>query len=315
VIIFGTSSTDSNNNLQTSVNYVNPDGTNLDGGSANPYESYDAHIGLATPNPQKAAFAFAYTADPTNVVYDIYSNATLTTTGATRLTSVGFSSVNSLQFSPDGTKIVFVASVGSDLTASSLYVMNADGTGIHTLDSADDCYVASDGVHIAYTRFDTVNQVGQIYLVNIDGTNLHAITSNTDDHFGVQLSKDVTRFAWSEAPTGGSYDIYTSAIDGSQLTKITSLNGDNGLTPTFSNDGTTVAYVDNASDTTKTGIYSVGINGLGTATVTLNPSTNSGIFWTSSTGILSRHHTAPMFGRSIHIAKMKRLGKWHGGGQ
>jgi Tol biopolymer transport system component len=314
VVIYGTQTLDSSNNIQTSVEYVNPDGS-----SKTAYESYDAHVAIAGPNPQKAGFVFAYTADTSNVLYDIYTNTTLTSTGATRLTNQGFSAVSSLQYSPDATKIIFVASIGSDVTASSLYEMNADGSGLHTVDSADDAYLASDGVHIAYTRTDS-NGLGQINIVNLDGTGVHAVTSNGDDHFGVQFSKDGSHLTWAEGPfsssgTGanGPYDIYTAAVDGSQLTKITSVaGGDNADSPTYSPDGTKVGYVLNGADTTKTGVYVVGTNGLGNTVITLDPNTIPGLFWTTSSGILSAHHAAPMIGKSIHILKLKKLGKWPG---
>src|ERR1019366_997318 len=134
------------------VDYVNPDGT---GNSQ--YFGFSAQTLLATPNPKANTFAFAYAPNASIQSYDVYSNSSVNATGAQQLTHLGFAFVFSLQYTPDGSKIVFVAQ--TQLGANNLYVMNADGSSLNTLDAADDAYVASDGQSISYTKQDS-NQNG-----------------------------------------------------------------------------------------------------------------------------------------------------------
>ena len=66
---------------------------------------------MATPKIQRLQFVrISRTARTSNSQsYDIYSNSTVNATGAKQLTNAGFAFVFSLQYTPDGTKILFVA--------------------------------------------------------------------------------------------------------------------------------------------------------------------------------------------------------------
>lgn len=292
------------------VHYINPDGT---GDTA--YANFNSNYLLATPNPTPAAangntLAFAYTADPNNPSYDIYIGKSVLNTSATQITSQGFSYVYSIQFTPDGTQLIFVATDTSG--NSGLYAVKSDGTGLRKIDSADDAYLAQDGKSIAYTRFDANSGFGQIYTINIDGTGIRSVTNDAFDHFAPQFSKDSSRLTWTASPDGNTYNVYVAKTDGTQLTQVTSSAPDNAVSPAFNNDSTRVGYVlISVSNPANSGVYVVGINGLGNTGILLNATINSGLYWTSSTGFFATGHTSASLGTDYHIVRLKRLGRWH----
>jgi len=302
------------------VDYISPDGTGNTSFSTFNNTSYA--LAAPNPNPNTAktnAFAFAYMNPSTNL-FDIFTNTTVSITGATQVTSKSFSLVSTIQFTPDGTKLVFTAISGSG--TSQLFVVNIDGTQLRFIDSADDAYIAGDGVNVAYSKpgfLDNnvpANPIDEVFTVHIDGTQVRQITGVADnlDHMQPQWSKDSTRLCWAAGPSGAGFDVYASLPDGTQLTKMTSLAPDAALSPSFSGDGTKVGFVDvPQSDVTKAGVYYIGINGLGQTQITAQTTINPGLYWTSAVGTLIAGHgrTTPLFGTSHHVAVLKKLGKWH----
>src|SRR5579862_4344873 len=106
------------------VDYISPDGTgntayaNYTNGNdtTNGPNTQPAYF-WAAPNPTPAAnksnaFAFSYM-NATTGLWDVYTNTTVSITGAKQITTKSFSGVNTVQFTPDGTKLVFTAISGS----------------------------------------------------------------------------------------------------------------------------------------------------------------------------------------------------------
>ncbi|MHB8635288.1 MAG: TolB family protein [Fimbriimonadaceae bacterium] len=319
------------------VDYISPDGT----GNTS-YASYNENTTnsqpayyWAAPNPTPAAnksnaFAFSYMNATTNL-WDIYTNSTVSITNAKQITSKGFSAVNTIQFTPDGTKLVFTAISGSG--NSQLFVVNIDGTQLRFIDSADDAYIAPDGVNIAYAKPGAMdsssNPVDEIYTVHLDGTQVRQITGTADnlDHDWPQWSKDSTRLTWSAGPSGAGWDVFAALPDGTQLTQLTTVAGttaapgDAAVSPSFNTDGTQVGFVrySSAADPSKIGVWYVAINGLGMTQIQGIPQSPSQpalllqtLYWTSSVGTLNgkRRPTTPLFGVSHHVEVLKKLGKW-----
>ena len=187
--------------------------------------------------------------------------------------------------------------------------MNANGSALVQIDTADDAYLANDGQSVCYTKEDT-NQNGQIWTAKINATGQTQITNDPWDHFAPQYSKDVSHLAWAAAPSGVSYDVYSAAANGSGLTAITNASGDNAVSPAWNTDGTKLAYVLEASSNTGlTGIYTVNANGTNSTQIVANPVTNTGLFWTTSLGYFTAgRRQAQFIGRSYHVFRLRRRG-------
>jgi Tol biopolymer transport system component len=73
-----------------------------------------------------------------------------------------------------GGKLVFTTSSGGDL-----YVINADGTGLHKLASGViDPVVSPDGQQVAFTRWDGA-EMGTLYVINVDGSGERVVLGET----------------------------------------------------------------------------------------------------------------------------------------
>jgi RTX calcium-binding nonapeptide repeat (4 copies)/WD40-like Beta Propeller Repeat len=131
-------------------------------------------------------------------------------------------------WSPDGTKIAFATVDPGDI-ATSLEVVNADGTGLHTVFSGPNQNVnpawSPDGRTIAFETDVTFRF--RIWLVSVDGTNLRPLLPAdpaADDRLP-QWSPSGTRIAFisnREHRIGGAgfqYALYTVSPDGSTLRK------------------------------------------------------------------------------------------------
>jgi len=145
-------------------------------------------------------------------------------------------------FSPDGTTIVFQASVG-DL--ENVYLVNTDGTGLTQL-TADEGTVngfpvfSPDGSKIAFIS----NRTGfeQVWVMNADGSGARQLTFNAADHDQVpDWSPDGTRIAYEDDATGNG-DIYVMDADGSNPTRLTT-DADPEFGTAWSPDGSRIAYV------------------------------------------------------------------------
>jgi Tol biopolymer transport system component len=251
-------------------------------------------------------FAFAYAPNASVQSYDIYSNSTVAASGAKQLTNQGFAFVFSIQYTPDGTKIVFVAQ--TQAFVSNLYVMNSDGSNLLIVDNADDAYVGPDNVSLCYTKEDG-NLNGQIWTSTITGGNMKQITTDNWDHYGCQYSKDLSHIAWAAAPTL-SYDIYSSKADGTGGVQLTNVAPDNAVTPAWSGDGSKLAYVyESASNTALDGIYTVTSGGTNPLQIVANQLVNSGVNWTNSSGFFaSRGKGSAFIGTSYHVIRLRRRG-------
>jgi Tol biopolymer transport system component len=120
--------------------------------------------------------------------------------------------------SPDGTKIVFTVGAVDAGTASPLWIVNSDGTGLRqlTTDGANDYRPtwSPDGSHIAFVSTRDGN--AEIYVMNADGSGQMNITNNAANDNSP---------AWS--PSGNTI-LFASDRDttaGTQVYSMTSLGG------------------------------------------------------------------------------------------
>ena len=93
------------------------------------------------------------------------------------------------QWSPDGNKLVFYSFsvVNEHVSSSSIYLINADGSGLKLLvQDAEDPVWLSDGKHIIFQP-DLIGGVRNIYIINSDGTNYKCLTSiNAEFYYSYQ---------------------------------------------------------------------------------------------------------------------------------
>jgi len=124
-------------------------------------------------------------------------------------------------WSPDGTKIAFMNRANTSGFPTSIWVMNADGTGRTKLtnDTNDREPVWSpDAKRIAFSS--TRDGQREIYVMNADGSNQTRLTNNPDLDLSPAWSPDGKTIAFESGPVG-SLDIWTIHPDGTGLTRLT----------------------------------------------------------------------------------------------
>jgi Tol biopolymer transport system component len=222
---------------------VKPDGTGL----TNVTDSDSVIEELPAFSPKRDQIA--YVRGPTHDQgYEIYV-MDLDGTNQLNLTeSVG----NDMQptFSPDGKRIAFVSNrdgPGVQVPLNTeIYAMNADGSNQKRLtnDAALDDYptFSSEGMRVAFTRtgFRSPND-SDVYVMNVDGTGLKRLTHYPayDGQPAFVPGTDIVAFV---SPRDGDDDIYALRSDGTGLTNLTSTDSASEAAPTFSADGTKMAY-------------------------------------------------------------------------
>ncbi len=128
-------------------------------------------------------------------------------------------------FSPDGSRIAFVAQDGR-LEPSRLYTMATDGTDVRNLGTAPVNYPprwSPDGSRLAYVLQD--DSPYAIYTINADGTERQYLYTAIS---GPAWSPDGSRVAFAKAD-GRSTAVYTIAADGTDARQIAIL----GIEPTW----------------------------------------------------------------------------------
>src|SRR5436309_1360635 len=118
-------------------------------------------------------------------------------------------------WSPDGSKIAFMSSLG--YLNGAVYVMNADGSGVTRLTNdpadADIPQWSPDGSRIAFFAWDGSNS--GIYVMNADGSGLRNLTNKAAYEVPPHWSPDGRQIAF----LGGG--LYVMNADGSGVTQLT----------------------------------------------------------------------------------------------
>ena len=146
-------------------------------------------------------------------------------------------------FSPDGQKIIFNSSrimspdhsVESAFTRTSnieLYEMNLDGSNVTRVTNYPswDTYpdISPDGTKIAFRRRTVENIMGkeignsEVFIANRDGSEAYNISNHPSHDGWPSWSPDGKKIAFaSERERAQNWQIYTTNIDGSELTRLT----------------------------------------------------------------------------------------------
>ena len=152
---------------------------------------------------------------------------------------------NQPAWSPTGNQIAFYAQLfiknSSKLDKKGLFVMNADGSGIHIL--AELPYLSMiawspDGQHLAAA--DYVN----VYIMNADGTNLQSLTNqkgNSARNYDVAWTAD-SRFITFVSTREGKPDLYQMDIAGQNVIRLSKTKAIR-YSPAWSPDGSQIAFI------------------------------------------------------------------------
>ncbi len=175
-------------------------------------------------------------------------------------------------WSPDLTRIAFVAAPSVRSTDFQLYVANADGTSPVRITSNDSVVIASpswvrpSGAQIVYEA--TRGARGQIYLSNFDGTGTRPLTSGDNSNSAPDVSPDGRKIAFvslREISAGlRNYDIFEMNIDGTGERRLTTSSRRDG-SPAYSADGRFIYFLrDEGAGTQR--VYKVETGGTGAET-------------------------------------------------
>ena len=186
----------------------------------------------------------AYTSDLSGK-YEVYV-ASANGSGAVQLTC-GEANKSTPAWSPDGTRLVFSAT--DPAAGSTLFVMNADGTGLTPLPvppkSSQPAW--SRGGQIAFVS--KADGDADIYVINPDGSGLAALTQNSWEDLDPVWSPDGGGRLLFSSDRNGTSQLFVMQADGSDPRQITSLNYDRWQgerislrSPTWSPDGQRIAF-------------------------------------------------------------------------
>lgn len=256
-----------------SIRAVKPDGTGDAKIADYPSKSFLA----VAPNPTKAEYAFAYGTSQGNI--EIYTNSTVSLTGATQITHLVMDDVTCIQYSSDGKKIIFVGSYGNKAPYPyELYSMNSNGAGILPLAPADDAYLASDNVTLCFASGDGAHD--QIWTGTITGANMKQITNDGTSHRLPQISKDLKSIAWTSGVA-----IFKANIDGSSVKQLTASGGltSSVSAPCWNQSGTEIGYEVSASfQLSSQGLYTVKSDGTAAPQLIFKVQPSGYLYWTDA---------------------------------
>jgi Tol biopolymer transport system component len=249
---------------------VNPDGT-----SPVQFATLIENIPSAVPNPQLTQWAFAYTATPgsKNPSYNLFRGATPQLSGATKLTTNNFEVINTIQYTPDGSKIVFTASLGSN--DFGVYSINTNGTGLFRIGDGEEALINGLGDKLVITRL--TGGAGEIGTMNLDGTGYSNLTNNPAEDINPQWSKDGAQIFFS-SERNGQFDIYRMTPAGASVTNVTT-HADDEFGPSPNMTASQVAFTVIDIPTEVIGVYRIEVNNTGRIRIVNVGSVGQTVFW------------------------------------
>ncbi len=169
-------------------------------------------------------------------------------------------------YSADGERIVF-EKVEPGVFRPDIWVMNADGSGQTNLtrntvnDRETDPGFSPDGSRIVYVREPDAG-TQSIYVMNADGSAPTDLTGGlpVTSPGGPEFSPDGTKVAF-DASAGPDTDVYVMNANGTGLTNITATVAGSSTEPSWSPDGSRIAFTHTDPITTRRDVLVIGSAG------------------------------------------------------
>jgi len=143
-----------------------------------------------------------------------------------------------------------------------MFLMNADGRNQRAVSTnlvrCAPPILSNSGTKIAFTTYDN-NFYYNLYIIDIDGQNQKFLSKGKQFCGSPDWSSDDSRivFVKNDNNAGGTYDIYSIKIDGSNEIKLTNQN--DNFSPQYFRDNNSIIF--SSSNNTWTGIYKMNIDG------------------------------------------------------
>ncbi len=201
-------------------------------------------------------------------------------------------------YSPDGSMLLLTRTDRSGQTENAsldLFVVHADGTGLHRLNPpgtwVDPLYGGSpaswspDGRTIAFAGFDrsaTDEARSAVFTVRPDGSGYTRITAWGDWSTSAHYSPDGRWIAFDKvADVGGGHDLFVVHPDGSEPTDITP-GADGACCAEWSPDSRSLVFQGGGSDEQHTFLWAVGVDGMAVTQVSTIPGEYAAYRWSPS---------------------------------
>ncbi|MBS1702526.1 MAG: PD40 domain-containing protein [Armatimonadetes bacterium] len=234
------------------------------------------------PNPTKTnQYAFASIDQNTSQMTLYLGNSALSTSSATLLTSTSFVDIDDIQFTPDGTYIIFKADSG---LGYKMYRIPVTGGNEVSLDDVFEFSVSPvNGSHlIAYSK--PLATTSEVYTIDYTTATQTPITSLGADVFYPTWSRDGSTILFGYlAPSAVNADLYKVSSSGGTATQVTNSSNVYEIMGFFNEDMTKIASVGfDASNNLNLSV--MGADGSNVNSILSDNSLGVTCYWTDSNG-------------------------------
>ncbi len=262
-----------------SLNKVNPDGT----GVAVVGTSVAAITTFASDPSVANQFLFSFTDAGTGKL-GLYRNTTLSLTGATQIVAPTYDSVYSLQVSPDGSTLYFVADVAGDTTK--LRKVAKSGGAPVVLDDAQTCALNFSGDTLVYEKL--VGSFSNIFKRGVadSAVPVRLTKSTARNDYRPQWNKQGNRVIYISADTVALADVFSVNSEGNDVRQLTNTIDLDEFAASYNDDSTKFVTTVGALDLSQSGLYVSDTSGtnINRTFILPVPNTTEALYWSSNLG-------------------------------